>query len=115
MAVVEMIYALDEISVRPGMQTEYETAYRKVYVPLALARGMTLVHAWMTPPVALEDAPNSLIFVWSVPDPAAWWRMRYGAYDPNVSAFWQDTAYLVLTRRRIFMQPLLGSEGPQND
>lgn len=97
------IYALDEISVHPDKVAEFEAAYREVYVPLAKDRGMTLEHAWMTPPVTLEDAPNSLLFVWSVPDPPAWWRMRYGAYEPKVSAFWLDTAHMVVARRRIFL------------
>jgi hypothetical protein len=110
-----VIYALDEIAVRPEMLTAFETLYREVYAPLAKGRGMTLEHAWMTPPVVLTDTPNTLMFVWSVPDPAAWWRMRYGAYDPKVSAFWHDTAPMILTRRRIFMKPVSACGAPEND
>ena len=97
------IYALDEITVRPEMRAAFESCFRDIYVPLATDRGMTLEHAWMTPPVILTDAPNSLVFILSVPDAAAWWKMRYGAYEPKVSAFWLDTAHMVLARRRIFL------------
>jgi hypothetical protein len=100
------IYALDEISVRPQMRETFEASYRKVYAPMAVERGMRLEHAWLTPPVPLKDAPNSLIFIWSVPDAPAWWRMRHGAYDPKVSAFWRDAAPMILDRRRVFLGPL---------
>jgi hypothetical protein len=100
------IYGLDEFSVHAEMLPAFETRYRDVYVPLARDRGMTLEHAWITPPAVLGDAPNSLLFIWSVPDAPAWWRMRYGAYEPKVAAFWADVAPLVITRRRIFLGPL---------
>jgi len=111
---ITSIYTLDEISVRPEMLAAFETSYREIYVPLANDRGMTLEHAWMSPPVVLNDAPNSLMFIWSVPDPPAWWRMRYGAYEPKVTAFWLDTAHMVLTRRRIFLGPV-ASFGARKD
>ena len=100
-----MIHILDEISVRPGMAAAYEAAYREAYFPLAEKRGMTLQNAWMTPPAPMPDKPNSLLFLWSVPDAPAWWRMRYGGFDPQVSAFWETTEPMVLERRRVFLGP----------
>lgn len=101
-----MIRILDEITARPGMAAALETAYREGYFPLAEKRGMTLEAAWMAPPAPMPDKPNSLTFLWSVPDVPAWWKMRYGAFDPQVAAFWQSIEPMVLERRRVFPGPL---------
>ena len=98
-----MIHILGEITVRPGMAAGCGAASRETYFPLAEKRGMTLQNAWMTPPAPMPDKPNSLLFLWTVPDAPAWWRMRYGAFDPQVSAFWRSTETMVLERRRVFL------------
>ena len=101
-----MIAVLDEIQVRAGCAARYESAYRERYMPLARARGMTLEQALMAPPLPMADSAQTLLYIWSLPDPAAWWRMRYGAYDPQVRQFWAETAALVLERRRLYLGSL---------
>ncbi len=70
----------------------------------AAERGMTLEQTWLTPPVELFDQPNTLVYLWSVPDAAAWWAMRGAAgRDPSVSEFWTDMDALCLERQRRFL------------
>lgn len=100
-----MIHILDELRVRPGRLGDCDRAYRDLYFPLARRRGMTLEQAWTTPPFEMPDQSSTLMFVWSVPDPPAWWKMRYGAFDPAVTGFWRDLEPLLVDRRRVFLGP----------
>lgn len=99
------VFILDRITVRPGRLREYQALLRERYLPLATARGMTLVGQWFTPPVELDDAPNELLLLWSVPGPAGFWAMRRRAREPEISAWWAASDALTLRRERQFMLP----------
>lgn len=106
-----MIGILDQLRVRPGEVAACDLAYREVYFPLARGRGMKLEHAWMSPPFAEPDKSCTLVYIWTVPDPQAWWRMRYGGMDPKVRAFWRELEPLLLERQRLFLGPTQGDAG----
>ena len=101
----EPIYVLDRITVRPGRLRDYQARLREQYLPVARARGMTLVGQWFTPPVELDDAPNELVLLWSLPGPAGFWTMRRRARDPEVTAWWAESDALTLGRERKYMLP----------
>ena len=79
----------------------------------AKARGMTLEQTWLTPPIELFDHPNTLVYLWSVPDAAAWWAMRGAAgRDLSVADFWAEVDALCVERQRRFLvDDQIGGEG----
>ena len=102
---MDEVYILDRITVRPGRLREYQALLRERYLPLATARGMTLVGQWFTPPIELDDAPNDLVLLWSVPGPEGFWTMRRQARDPAITAWWAESDALTLGRERQYMLP----------
>ena len=100
----EKIRILDELTVAPGQLAEVRQLMAEGYTAGASERGMTLEHTWLTPPVELFDQPNTLVYLWSVPDAAAWWAMRGAAgRDPGISEFWADVDACCVERRRRFL------------
>lgn len=96
-----MIRLLDELVVDPARLAELRELLATAYVPGAQARGMQLAAQWLSPPVALPDAPNTLWLLWQLPDLGAWWAMRaQAAMDPSVTALWQQVDALCQSRRR---------------
>ena len=72
------------------------------YAPEAGARGMRLRHRLIAPPLELgREASNTLTFIWSVEDVAAWWKARLTASaTPSVARFWRDLEPLIVSRER---------------
>ena len=104
MAVVEKIRILDELTVEPGRLDDVRRLMAEGYMAGAADRGMTLEQTWLTPPVELFDQPNTLVYLWSVPDAAAWWAMRGAAgRDPGVGEFWARVDACCVERRRRFL------------
>ena len=99
-----MIRILDELTVAPGQLAEVRQLMAEGYTAGAAERGMTLEHTWLTPPVELFDQPNTLVYLWSVPDAPAWWAMRGAAgRDPGISEFWADVDACCVERQRRFL------------
>ena len=95
---------LDELTVEPGNLDAVRRLMADGYMAGAADRGMTLEQTWLTPPVELFDQPNTLVYLWSVPDAAAWWAMRGAAgRDPGVSEFWAEMGDLCIHRQRRFL------------
>ena len=99
---VARIWILDEIEPKPGLIDRYRREYLADYAPAARDRGMTLESVRMTPPVALPAGGNRLHFLWSVPDLAGWWRMRF-AGEADKQRWWARSAELAVTRTRRFL------------
>lgn len=96
-----MIRLLDEIVVDAAQLPALRRLLAERYLPGAATRGMTLGAEWVSPPLALHDAPNTLWLLWQLADTGAWWSMRaQAALDPTVSALWQQVDGLCLSRRR---------------
>lgn len=101
---VGKIHVLDELTVEPERLDEVRRLMTEGYMAGAKARGMTLEQTWLTPPIELFDQPNTLMYLWSVPDAAAWWVMRGAAgRDPGVSEFWAEVDALCVERQRRFL------------
>lgn len=104
MVVVGKIHVLDELTVAPGQLDAVRHLMAEGYMAGAADRGMTLEQTWLTPPMELFDQPNTLVFLWSVPDATAWWAMRGAAgRDPGVGAFWSEVDACCVERRRRFL------------
>jgi hypothetical protein len=77
------IWIVDDITVRPGKGPDFVQAYMSQYAPGAVQRGMTLANRMVDPALWLQDQPNRILFVWTVPDAAAVWNSKYAArQDP---------------------------------
>jgi hypothetical protein len=97
------IFIVDQIDALPGQAGAVREAYLADYAPGARGRGMSLLHEWITPPIAIQEHGARLTFVWTVADVEGWWRMRLGAtLDPGIDAFWGRLAPLIAGRERTF-------------
>lgn len=108
----DTIYIVDVLHAKPGDGKALFDHYMDKYVPGAEARGMTLVHSNVNPPIWLEDdtANNTLEFVWSVPGMMGWAGMvGVSRYDPEVGPalidFWYDIDDRVESRTRTLSAP----------
>lgn len=97
-----MIHILDEIVLAPGHLPTVLTLLEDQYLPGSAARGLALLQRWVSPPVALEDAPNTLWLLWQVPDAPAYYTMR-ASIDAPALAFWSTVDTLCEARRRHVM------------
>jgi hypothetical protein len=95
------IWIVDEVTTRPGQGPAFLAAYMERYVPKAQARGMTLAHRMVEPAMWLDDAPNRLLFVWTLPHPGAVWASKFAARpDPDVATWWNEEAPAFIESRR---------------
>jgi len=97
-----MIHILDEIVLAPGHLPTVLGLLESQYLPGSAPRGLALQQRWVSPPVALEDAPNTLWLLWQVPDAPAYYAMR-ASIDAHALAFWSTVDALCEVRRRHVM------------
>ncbi|MDQ0138847.1 hypothetical protein [Cupriavidus necator] len=97
-----MIHILDEIVLAPGNLPAVLDLLERQYLPGSAARGLALLQRWVSPPVALQDAPNTLWLLWQVPDAPAYYAMRAGIDGPAL-AFRATLDSLCQARRRHVM------------
>ena len=99
----EPVYVMDELVARPGEGRRVLGDYLDRYAPGAKARGMTLEHVLVSPPVWMDDQSNTITIVWSVTGAEGWWGMRLAAtMDPEVTAFWSSAEARLVSRKRSF-------------
>jgi hypothetical protein len=96
------VYVLDELELRPGMLAAFRAALAREYVPGARARGMQLVHTWVTPPVELAEGGTRVVLVWRLAGPAGFWAMRAQRDEANVAAWWRACERFAVSRTRRF-------------
>lgn len=95
------VHIIDRVEVRPGRGQEFVDAYLADYVPRAEARGLTLDHLLVSPPVWIDGEPNVVTAVWSTDGPAGWWKAAVAArYDPESGGWWERMAPLIVDRTR---------------
>ncbi|GAB3625919.1 hypothetical protein PTE30175_01083 [Pandoraea terrae] len=82
-----MIHVLDEIVVDAKHISAVLSLLQEHYLGTSAARGLTLLNRWVSPPVGVPDAPNTLWLLWQLPGVMAYYGMR-GAAGPEVIAFW---------------------------
>ncbi|MFJ4292931.1 hypothetical protein ACIP1U_24620 [Cupriavidus sp. NPDC089707] len=97
-----MIHILDEIVLAPRHLATVLALLESQYLPGSAGRGLALLQRWVSPPVALKDAPNTLWLLWQVADAPAYYAMRASIEAPAL-AFWSTVDTLCDTRRRHVM------------
>lgn len=100
-----MIVVQDRIDVAPADLPRLRTMLRERYLPGAAARGLTLIDELVSPPLQLQERPNTLWLRWSLADAGAFWAARYASGDPAVVAFWAELDTFVLARERHYLVP----------
>jgi hypothetical protein len=102
MTAVGPIWVVDEVVTRPGMGPAFLKAYMERYAPGAMARGMTLAHKMVEPAMWLDDASNTVLLIWSLPDVGATWGAKHMARGhADVRHWWDvDAPEFILSRRR---------------
>ena len=97
------VYIIDELVARPGEGRRLLDDYLNRYVPGGKERGMRLERVLVSPPVWMDDQPNTLTISWTVAGAAGWWGMRIASpADPEVKAFWDAAGDRLLSRKRSF-------------
>lgn len=93
------ITIIDEAWPLTGMVEAYRDAYLADYAPRARERGMVLEAVLLSPPLILAEGGNRITFVWSVPDAASFWTMRFADYDMQ-QIWWEDGAGMAHRQER---------------
>ena len=93
---------MDEIRVPAGELSSTVQLLENHYLLAAEARGLTLVAKWVSPPVVLQDQPNTLWLQWQVADTLSYYAMRAGQTE-DVAAFWAQVNAIADVRRRHVM------------
>jgi hypothetical protein len=107
----ETIYILDQVTPKPGQAQKFLEAYMEKYAPAARARGMTLVHRWVTPPLWLKEQSNTLFIIWTVQGAKSWWQMSFlGRRDPAVAGWWEEAEAMIEKRHRCFLSDIADVE-----
>jgi hypothetical protein len=96
------VYALDEVELRPGMLAPFRDALAREYQPLAEARGMTLLHTWVTPPIELAAGGTRVVLVWQLAGVEGFWRMRAQSDPGPLDAWWRSCERFAVSRTRRF-------------
>lgn len=95
------VYVIDRVITRPGCAKNFIDTYLAEYAPGARRRGMTLREILVSPPVWLDDQPNTVTITWSLPSPQAWWEMTWqGRPDPTLGPWWEGVEALIADRTR---------------
>lgn len=112
-----MIQILDEILLEPEQVPALLALLEERYLPQAAPRGLTLLHRWVSPPVAVPGELNSLWLLWQVPGVWGYYGMRSGA-GAEVPEFWAAVDELCQRRRRHVLgnadQPLRKPQEQEN-
>lgn len=108
-----MIHILDEIILQPEHIPSVFAGLERDYLPKAGKRGLTLLHRWVSPPVAVPGELNRVWLLWQVPDIWGYYGMRSSA-GPEVFEFWSTVDSLCQQRHRHVLggagHPLPGPE-----
>lgn len=102
------VFVVDDITTKPGSGAAFLEACERRYVPDAKARGLTLLHRLVSPPVWLPDQSNRLLFVWTAPGAAGVWAAKLaGRADPLLAEWWQGeaAAFIESRTRAVFADP----------
>ena len=95
------IWILDEVMTKPGQGPAFLAAYMERYAPNAQARGMTLAHRMVEPAMWRDDAPNRVLFIWTLPSAGAVWGSKQAArLDPDVAKWWNEEAPVFIESRK---------------
>jgi Stress responsive A/B Barrel Domain len=95
------LHILDEIEFAAGQRGVFLAALEKRYRPQAEALGLRLGSLLLDPPVEVEGVTSRALIRWELADVAAFWSWRArGAAQPDLAAFWSDSAPQISRRAR---------------
>ena len=100
-----MIMVQDRIDLAPAQLPRVQQMFHERYIPGAAQRGLHFVESLVSPPLQLQDQPNTLWLRWTLADAGAFWAARYASGDPAVVAFWAELDAFVLKRERHYLVP----------
>jgi len=98
-----MIVAQDRIEVAGADLARLQNMFTERYIPAAEQRGLRFAQSLVSPPLQLQDQPNTLWLRWTLADAGAFWAARYASGDPAVVAFWAELDTFVLKRERHYL------------
>ncbi|MCV7400128.1 hypothetical protein H7K24_08175 [Mycobacterium fragae] len=95
------VFVIDRVVTKPGCARNFVDTYLAEYAPGARSRGMTLRNVLVSPPIWLEEQPNTVTITWTLPSVQAWWEMTWkGRPDPELGEWWRRIGELVVERSR---------------
>jgi hypothetical protein len=97
------IYILDQITSKPGQGLALHRHYMETYAPAAQARGMTLEHCLVNPPLWLDgEQSNTLVMIWSVKGLKGFWGAAAtpAAMEGATAQWWRDADAMIASRTR---------------
>jgi hypothetical protein len=101
------VFVEDRIVVASGRLAALRALLGERYLGPASARGLALLGSWITPPAELPGRDTELVLLWSLPELAAFWRMRAAASaDAELAALWSEVDALAVRRERRFLAPV---------
>lgn len=96
-------YVLDEIVCKPGKAKAVLAQYMEGYVPDARDRGMELDRILVSPPLWMDEQPNTLHITWKLAGAPGFWAMSFkGRRNPRVRGFWESIEPLIEGHTRRF-------------
>jgi hypothetical protein len=99
-----MIYLVDELVSKPGEGEKLLEAYERLYAAPAKARGQTLAHTLIEPCMWLDDGPNRLMFMWSLPTAQAAWQQKFpNRNDLHIRDVWKEIDAIAASRKRALL------------
>jgi hypothetical protein len=99
---VNPVFVLDELELRPDMLALFRDALAREYRPLAEARGLKLLHTWVTPPIELAAGGTRVVLVWQLEGVEGFWRMRAQSDPAPLDAWWRSCERFAVSRTRRF-------------
>ncbi|MEZ5571213.1 MAG: Dabb family protein [Halioglobus sp.] len=108
-----MIVVQDKIEIDGRRLDQVMQLFRDEYMEHAALRGLQFIESLISPPVKLQNAPNTLWLRWQVADAGAWWAMRAQSGDPVISQFWAKVDSLCIARERSYLSESAATALPQ--
>lgn len=109
------IYCIDRFVTLPGEGKEFLSFYLEGYRNKAEAYGMTLKSTLVSPPVWLNNAPNTIEVTWGISGFNGWAAMvNASRYDEETLAWWREIRTKVLEQDRSYYAKEEDMEGINN-
>lgn len=97
------IYCVDRFVVKPGEGKEFLDFYLNGFKEKAEGYGMVLKSTLVSPPVWLDNAPNTIEVTWAIAGFNGWAAMvNASRYDSETLAWWREVRGRVLEQDRSY-------------
>lgn len=97
------IYCVDRFVVKPGEGQDFLNFYMDGFKEKAEGYGMVLKSTLVSPPVWLNNAPNTIEVTWAIAGFNGWAAMvNASRYDSDTLAFWREIRSKVFEQDRSY-------------